>query len=77
MRGGRDRTVGGPAVNRVLFGWPPNNSNAYPGGMRIWRNDADDRAAWARIGVVLTAVASVALAVALAVALVRGHLPGR
>ena len=45
--------------------------------MRIWRNDADDRATWARIGVVLTAVASVALAVALAVTVLRGHLLGR
>jgi len=40
--------------------------------MRIWRNDAEQRVAWARVGVVLTAAASVALAAAVVVALVHG-----
>jgi hypothetical protein len=45
--------------------------------MRIWRSDVDERVAWARLGVVLTAVVSVALAVLLVVALVRGQMLGR
>jgi hypothetical protein len=43
--------------------------------MRIWRNDAEQRVAWARVGLVLTAAASVALAAAVVAVLVHGLLP--
>lgn len=49
--------------------------------MRLWRNDVEEPAAagvaWARVGVVLTAVVSVALALAVVVAVVRGQIAGR